>query len=152
MMEAVIFIGLQAAGKSSFYKENFFKTHVRINLDMLKTRRRENILLKACLVAKQPFVVDNTNPAKIDRKKYIQLSKDAGFKVVGYYLKSNIDASVIRNAKRTGKERIPVVGIKRTFGKLQLPNWNEGFDNLYYVKLDEDNGFIVEEWKDLTEV
>jgi len=36
-MEAVIFTGIQAVGKSTFYKEHFFTTHVRINLDMLKT-------------------------------------------------------------------------------------------------------------------
>jgi len=39
-MEAIIFIGIQATGKSTFYKDNFFKTHIRINLDMLKTRKR----------------------------------------------------------------------------------------------------------------
>lgn len=32
-----------------------------INLDTLKTRNRERILLAACLEAKQPFVLDNTN-------------------------------------------------------------------------------------------
>ncbi len=31
-MEAVIFIGIQAIGKSSFYKRRFFRMHVRINL------------------------------------------------------------------------------------------------------------------------
>ena len=60
-MEAVILIGIQATGKSTFYKEYFYDTHVRINLDMLKTRRREDILLQACIQAKQSFVVDNTN-------------------------------------------------------------------------------------------
>ena len=40
-MEAVILIGIQGAGKSTFYKDRFFNTHVRINLDMLKTRHRE---------------------------------------------------------------------------------------------------------------
>jgi predicted kinase len=34
-LEAVIFIGLQAAGKSTFYLRRFFRTHVRINMDML---------------------------------------------------------------------------------------------------------------------
>jgi hypothetical protein len=58
-MEAIIFIGIQGLGKSSFYRERFFNTHIRINLDMLKTRRREQLLLQACLNAKQPFVVDN---------------------------------------------------------------------------------------------
>lgn len=61
-MEAIIFIGIQGAGKSTFYRHHFFNTHIRINLDMLKTRHREQIFLQACLEAKQPFVVDNTNP------------------------------------------------------------------------------------------
>ena len=61
-MEAVIFIGMQATGKSSFYLARFFHSHIRINLDMLKTRHREGLLLRACLEMQQPFVVDNTNP------------------------------------------------------------------------------------------
>ncbi|MBN1315005.1 MAG: hypothetical protein JXA42_06040 [Anaerolineales bacterium] len=38
VMQAVIFIGIQATGKSTFFKERFFNTHVRISLDLLKTR------------------------------------------------------------------------------------------------------------------
>ena len=60
-MEAVLFIGIPASGKSAFFKERFFDTHVRINLDMLKTRRRESLILRACLEGKQSFVIDNTN-------------------------------------------------------------------------------------------
>ena len=33
-MEMVLFVGIQATGKPSFYLERFFRTHVRINLDM----------------------------------------------------------------------------------------------------------------------
>jgi predicted kinase len=39
-MQLVILIGIQGSGKSSFFKERFVDTHIRINLDMLKTRRR----------------------------------------------------------------------------------------------------------------
>ena len=56
-MEMVLFIGIQATGKSSFYLERFFRTHVRVNLDMLKTHHREDLLVKACLEGKTPFVV-----------------------------------------------------------------------------------------------
>ena len=34
-MEAIIFTGIQATGKSTFYKQNFFNSHVRISLDLL---------------------------------------------------------------------------------------------------------------------
>lgn len=57
-MEAVIFVGLQAAGKSIFYRERFFTTHLRINMDQLRTRHRERALLAWCIAHRQRFVVD----------------------------------------------------------------------------------------------
>jgi len=60
--EMILLIGLQGSGKSTFYRERFFATHFRINLDMLRTRRRETLLLDACLAGGIPFVVDNTSP------------------------------------------------------------------------------------------
>ena len=77
--EAVIFTGVQAAGKSTFYRERFFETHVRINMDMLRTRRRERLLLDACLAGRQPFVVDNTNVLAAERARYIEPARAAGF-------------------------------------------------------------------------
>jgi predicted kinase len=126
-------MGIQASGKSTFYKEYFFKTHMRINLDMLKTRNRENIYLKASIEAMQPFVVDNTNPTAEDRKKYIDASKKCGFKIMGYYFEPNFDESIKRNESRTGKERIPEIGIKSVMSKLEVPSYEEGFDELYTV-------------------
>lgn len=146
-MEAIIFIGIQATGKSTFYKNNFFKTHIRINLDMLKTRNRENIMLEACIKAKQPFVIDNTNPALEDRKKYIDIAKATGFKVIGYYFQSRIDESVLRNERRDKKEFVPLAGIRSTHAKLQMPHIDEGFDELYYVRIEDENEFVVEGWK-----
>ena len=76
-MEAIIFIGLPGSGKSSFYKERFFNSHVRISLDLLKTRYREDRLLDVCLETDQRFVIDNTNPTKAERSKYIKAVKSA---------------------------------------------------------------------------
>jgi predicted kinase len=82
-VQAILFTGIQATGKSSFYRERFFHTHVRINLDMLRTRHRERVLLRACLDALQPFVVDNTNLTRRDRAAYIELARAAGFRGCG---------------------------------------------------------------------
>ena len=57
-MTAIILIGIPASGKSTFYQPRFFFTHVRISLDMLKTRHRERLLVEACFTARQPFVVE----------------------------------------------------------------------------------------------
>src|SRR5689334_16952678 len=126
-MEAIIFIGIQATGKSSFYKARFFASHVRINLDMLKTRNRESLLMRACLDGKQPFVIDNTNTTLSERAKYITAAKEAGFNVTGYYFRSILKDSLERNRARCGSEHIPEKGIIGTYKKLQLPTLSEGF-------------------------
>ncbi|MEN8221264.1 MAG: AAA family ATPase [Pseudomonadota bacterium] len=145
-MEAILFTGIQATGKSTFYKQNFSDTHLRINLDMLKTRPREDIILKACLEAKQRFVVDNTNPTAENRQKYIALAKAAGFKIIGYYFQSKLKDAIRRNSRRTGKACIPEKGVRAAYAKLQIPNFSEGFDSLYYVTINGDNTFTIKEW------
>lgn len=147
-MESVIFIGLQGAGKSSFYKERFFATHLRLSLDLLRTRHRERLLLRACVEAKQPFVVDNTNPARAERSVYLDLARAAGFRVFGYYFRSRVEECLRRNDGRTGDERIPLSGVLGTAARLELPSLEEGFDELHYVWIDESSRFVVEGWRD----
>jgi predicted kinase len=145
-MEAVIFIGIQASGKSTFFKERFFTTHLRLNYDMLKTRHRERILLEACLESKQKFVVDNTNPTVLERAKYIEPAKNKRFQVIGYYFQTNIEDALMRNALRIGNAQIPEKGVRATLKRLQTPNLSEGFDQLFRVGINDKGQFIVEEW------
>ena len=142
-MELIIFIGCQASGKSTFFKRYFSDTHIRLNLDMLKTRHRERILFQACLAAKQKCVIDNTNPSQLDRKIYIQGAKDAHFKVISYYFDSCLDDALLRNEQREGKAKIPRVGVISTFKKLEIPELKEGFDEIYQVSLYQENDFNV---------
>ena len=147
-MEAVILIGVQASGKSTFSCERFYDTHVRISLDMLRTRHREKVLLDACLEGKQSFVIDNTNPTKEDRARYIPLAKSTGFRVIGYYFASKVDECKLRNEQRSEEEQVPLPGLLGTYSKLQLPQREEGFDVLYYVSIADDGSFQVDEWND----
>lgn len=148
MTEAVIFVGAQAAGKSTLYRDRFFPTHVRINLDMLRTRNRERRLLETCLETQQAFVIDNTNPTEADRARYIGLARDAGFRVTGYYFQSRLKDLLRRNEMRSGNERIPDRGLRGTYAKLVMPSRAEGFDDLYFVRLREPAGFLIENWID----
>lgn len=145
-MQGVLFSGLQASGKTSFYHANFYRTHIRLSMDMLKTRHREKILFHACLHARQPLVIDNTNPEKEDRKRYIEALRSHGFVVIGYYFQSRIGVCLARNAARAEADRIPDVGLKATFQKIEVPDYAEGYDRLYYVRL-QGGSFIVEDWK-----
>ena len=142
-MEAVLFIGVQGSGKSTFYRERFSGTHVRINLDMLKTRRREQILLAACIEARQSFVVDNTNALESDRARYIPLARAAGFRVIAYFFETALAEAMRRNNQRSGKQKIPAPALAATFRKLQPPRWEESFDEIYTVTLSSENVFEV---------
>ena len=147
-MESVIFSGLQSSGKSSFFKERFFPTHVRISLDLLRTRNREDRLLKFCLQTRQRFVIDNTNPTRQERAKYVGRSRESGFRVIGYYFRSKVDDCLRRNGKRI--EKVPELAILSTAKKLEIPSFEEGFDDLWYVRI-KHCGFVVEKWNDAAE-
>ena len=144
-MEALIFVGIQASGKSTFYKENFFNSHIRISNDLLKTKNREKMLLEYCRKAKQSFVVDNTNTTKHERKKYIIIAQELKIPVIGYYFKTDLERSLRWNEKRAGKECIPEIGILGTHKKLEIPKIDEGFDKLFYVDI-LDGRFTIKDW------
>ncbi|WP_018612413.1 AAA family ATPase [Segetibacter koreensis] len=142
-MEAIIFCGIQASGKTTFYKENFFKTHVRISLDLLNTRRKEAIFLETCLQTQQRFVIDNTNITKKERLVYINKAKQYKFTIKGFYFETTVGEAITRNKNRTGKEIVPPAGIGGTYKKLQIPSYEEGYDELFKVKI-VNGSFIVE--------
>ena len=145
-METVLFCGIQATGKTTFFKEKFFKTHIRISLDQLNTRSKEQKFIDTCVSTRQRYVVDNTNPTKEDRARYISVAKANKFKVIGYYFQSRLHDAISRNSMRTGKENIPEVGIRGTYNKLEIPSWEEGFDELFFVEI-ENNTFKIKEWE-----
>ena len=145
-MEAVIFIGIQASGKSTFYRERFFDTHVRISLDMLRTRHRERLLLEACLRGQQRFVVDNTSVTVAERARYLAPAREAGFRVVGYFFEPDPRGSFARNTGRAEAARVPPAGLFGTLKRLERPTLAEGFDELLRVSVPGAGEFAVEEW------
>jgi predicted kinase len=143
-MEAVILVGIQASGKSTFYRQRFFDTHVRISRDLLKTRNRERVLLQACLGTRQPLVIDNTNVVAEERARYVAAAKAAGFRVVCYFFRTETRAAIARNRLRQGKAVVPIPGILGTHKKLEEPRAEEGFDELFTVTINAANEFVVE--------
>ncbi|EAY25419.1 bifunctional polynucleotide phosphatase/kinase family protein [Microscilla marina] len=146
-MQAIIFTGIQATGKSTFYKQKFFDSHVHISLDLLRTRHREKVFLDACLQTQQSFVIDNTNPTRQNRQQYIMLAKAKSYEIIGYYFESKIKDAITRNNLRSGKALIPEKGIKGTYNRLEVPSLDEGFDQLFYVRLNHNDCFDISPWK-----
>jgi len=141
----VLFIGIQASGKTSFYKQYMQDSYEHISLDILHTRNKENIAIETCLADGRSFVIDNTNPSREDRRRYITKALEYGYYIEGYYFSSVIAECINRNEKRTGKACVPGCAIASTYNKLELPLMEEGFDKLHYVKMLED-GFIIKDW------
>jgi hypothetical protein len=145
---AILLIGIPATGKSTFCRQRLFDSHVRINLDQLRTRHREKLLVEACLAGRQPFVVDNTNATREVRARFITPARAADFRVIGYYFSSKLADALERNRLRQGSMRIPDGGVMGIAGKLEIPSIGEGFDELWYVCMDGSGCFLVEEWRD----
>jgi predicted kinase len=142
-MQVVLFVGLQAAGKTTFYHQRFAATHLRISLDQLKTRSRELAAVLSAIQEGRSFVVDNTNATAEQRRKFIELAKPAGYTVHGYFFEPDIQGSLRRNAQRLGKQRVPVPGLFGTRKRLQVPSFAEGFDALFLVQVNDAGGFDV---------
>jgi predicted kinase len=142
-MEAILLVGIQASGKTTFYEKRFLSTHTRISLDLLKTRSQERKLLDSCLAAGRPFVVDNTNVTVERRAAYIAAARAAGFRVIGYFFRTPIGDALRRNKQRVGSAVIPAGGLFGTQKRLQPPRWAEGFDELHAVEILPDNSFRV---------
>lgn len=151
-MDIVIFIGLQASGKSSFYRTRFADSHTLVSKDRLRNNprpeRRQRLLIEESLRAGKSVVVDNTNPTTTDRATLIDLGRSYGAKIIGYYFESRVAECLQRNQLRAGKDQIPDVAIYSTICKLQRPLLAEGFDELHYVRLQGEGLFEVLDWQE----
>ena len=137
-MEFLLFCGLQGSGKTTFYNRQFATTHVRISMDMLKTRRRERAILDACLRSGQRCVIDNTNPTAAERAPYVAAAHAHHFKAIAYHFSTPTVLCIARNVVRTGKARIVEKGIWATAAKLTVPRYEEGFARIYLVNAEGD--------------
>ncbi|WP_035609053.1 AAA family ATPase [Haloferula sp. BvORR071] len=144
-MEVVLFIGIPASGKSSFYRERFAGSHLRVNRDMLKTRYRELSLYQWCLEHEQSCVIDNTNSTREVRTPWLRPAQERGLKITGYFFQSRIQDCLERNRQRRGADRIPDVGVRDHHARLELPSLEEGFTELHFVSMTEE-GFTITPW------
>lgn len=146
-MECVLFAGLPASGKTTFYQRRFAATHRHISKDHWPRASnkdgRQAELIRAALSAGADVVVDNTHPGVGDRAPVIALARAHGARVVGYYFTASTREAVGRNRGREGRQRVPEVAIFASAKRMQAPTTGEGFDALHAVAINSDGEFIV---------
>jgi predicted kinase len=148
-MEVVVFIGLQGAGKSTFFRTYFAGTHVHISKDNFRSannrERRQQKLLRDALEQGLSVVIDNTNPSVTTRLPLLQTAKEFGARIIGYYFDSTLADCLKRNQQREGVARVPDIALFVTNKQIEPPSHAEGFDQLFTVRIVEQGQFAVAE-------
>ena len=136
-LELIIFVGLQAAGKSTYYRNHLAATHVHVSKDLMKNARsrddRQRQLIEEALAAGKSVAVDNTSPTPVSRAPLIEIGRRHGARVVAYFFETAVKDAVARNRLREGTARVPDVAIFVTAKKLVPPTFAEGFDEVRVI-------------------
>ncbi len=137
-VELVVFTGLQAAGKTSFYRERFTDTHLHVSKDAWPNARRREArqrrIVETALRDGRSVVVDNTNPTPNERAPLVAIARTVGVRVSCYAFVVSVEDALRRNAAREGRARIVEAGIFFVAARLVAPSADEGFDQLFEVR------------------
>lgn len=106
---------------------------------------KETLAIEECVGSSISYVIDNTNPQIIDRQRYITVAKSHGYEVIGIFFQSKVKDCIERNDLRD--KGGPRHAVASTSGKLQMPSYDEGFDQLFFARI-VDNGFEITKWKE----
>lgn len=136
--ELIIFVGLPAAGKSTYYLAHFVTTHVQVSKDLIPKTARSDVRqrndIDRALAAGKSVVVDNTNPSPAGRAPLIALGRRRGARIIAYYFDTDVKTALARNRLRERNARVPDVAVFVTRKKLMTPSVEEGFDEVVVIR------------------
>lgn len=149
-LELVVLVGLQGAGKSTFYRDVLARTHAIVSKDLMgrsATRKQARQLREITehLSAGRSVVVDNTNPTVADRAPLVAHGRAHAARIVCYAFPPDLEASRLRNRQRVGRARVPDLALELTLRRFEHPCLEEGFDALFVVR-PAPPGFDVRPW------
>jgi DNA 3'-phosphatase len=134
----VVMVGSPASGKSYYSKELENKGFLRINKDSMKTDKIVEKAFNEGIKEGRSIVIDNTNPTKEARAKWINAAKKASYHVSIVWM--NFPMPVVeyldnyRIAKYKSQDyHVPLVAMRVYYKKLEVPTQQE-CDTLLEIK------------------
>jgi predicted kinase len=131
-------VGLQGSGKSTWVARHLSATHTVVSKDHWPRARhreaRQRRVVAELLAGGASVVVDNTNPAPGERAALVELARGAGVPARAVFVDTPLEVCRTRNDARTGRARVPLVGLHDVAGRLTPPTTVEGFSQVHVVR------------------
>lgn len=149
-IEMVLLMGPPAAGETTFAKKHFTMNnkYIYVSRDELKTQVKCLKIAKNALEQKKSVVIDNTNPDKTSRKKYIEIAQQFNVPIRCFEMTTSRKLAEHLNIYREiltflecgynqRRKQIPKVAYNIYYKKYQPPT-NEGFEKIYQIEFRPD--------------
>lgn len=167
-IELVILVGIQASGKTTYYRRHLEGEYLHVSLDNwrgkgnVRRKEREAILAGLASAAEsggklRGVAVDNTNTTINTRRRYFDVAGEftaaAGKPVslTAYFFDADLAGCLKRNAQRPADAPpgvpyfVPPAAIAGFMNRLQPPSHEEGFARVRRVRISDDGEFAVED-------
>lgn len=132
--EMILMVGYQGSGKS--FVANKIKTKYGydvINQDTLKTSNKSTLVAKKLMKENKSIIIDQTNPDKETRKKWIDLANEYNYKVRLILMTTSKELSKHNNCFRHivfNVKRVPDIAYNIYTSKFVKPSISEGIDEI----------------------
>ena len=138
--EVIVFVGFPASGKTTFY-EKIMKPngYVHVNRDTLGSWQKCVSLCEQELCRGRKIVVDNTNPDRESRRRYIACAQKNGIPVRCFHFMTTLSQAKHNNRFRelttSTKRKVTEIAYNTFKSKYIQPATTEGFEEVLKITL-----------------